>query len=79
MQAGLEPFRRRLVVEGIPLRGFVNYRDTALDMSQWSERLYGDNFPKLQALKTVYDPEGMFTAHPQSIPLPGQLPPAAIN
>lgn len=79
MQAGLEPFRRRLAEEGVPLRGFVNYRDTALNVSQWSERLYGDNFAKLQALKTVYDPEGMFTAHPQSIPLPGQQPPAAIN
>ncbi|KAF3804358.1 Berberine bridge enzyme-like 6 [Colletotrichum gloeosporioides] len=79
MQNGLEPFRQQLTTEGVPLRGFVNYRDTALSVDQWSERLYGKNYAKLQQLKTVYDPEGMFTAHPQSIPLPGQEPPAAIN
>ncbi|KAK2025765.1 FAD-binding domain-containing protein [Colletotrichum zoysiae] len=76
---GLEPFRAQLAAEGVPLRGFVNYRDTALTVDQWSGRLYGDNYAKLQQLKTVYDPEGMFTAHPQSIPLPGQQPPAAVN
>ncbi|WYZ38493.1 hypothetical protein EsH8_III_000407 [Colletotrichum jinshuiense] len=79
MQNGFEPFRQQLRDEGVPLRGFVNYRDTALTVDQWSERLYGKNYAKLQQLKTVYDPEGMFTAHPQSIPLPGQQPPAPIN
>lgn len=80
MQAGLEPFRQQLGAEGVPLRGFVNYRDTELTVEQWSERLYGaENYAKLQALKEVYDPEGMFTAHAQSIPLPGGSPPAAVN
>ncbi|KAF6824344.1 FAD-linked oxidoreductase-like protein 2 [Colletotrichum musicola] len=79
MQDGFEPFRQQLRDEGVPLRGFVNYRDTALSVDQWSERLYAGNYAKLQQLKTVYDPEGMFTAHPQSIPLPGQQPPAAVN
>ncbi|KAK1599342.1 glucooligosaccharide oxidase-like protein [Colletotrichum navitas] len=79
LQNGLEPFREQLAAEGVPLRGFVNYRDTALTVDQWSERLYGKNYAKLQRLKTVYDPEGMFTAHPQSIPLPGQQPPPAVN
>ncbi|GKT58409.1 berberine-like protein [Colletotrichum tofieldiae] len=79
MQNGFEPFKKQLAAEGVPLRGFVNYRDTALTVDQWSERLYGKNYAKLQQLKTVYDPEGMFTAHPQSIAGPGQQPPAAIN
>ncbi|TQN67688.1 FAD-linked oxidoreductase sorD [Colletotrichum shisoi] len=79
MQDGLEPFRKQLTTEGVPLRGFVNYRDTALAVDQWSERLYGKNYARLQQLKTVYDPEGIFTAHPQSIPLPGQQPPVAVN
>ncbi|KAK1637606.1 hypothetical protein BDP81DRAFT_516990 [Colletotrichum phormii] len=76
---GFQPFKDQLAAEGVPLRGFVNYRDTALTVDQWSERLYGKNYAKLQEIKAVYDPEGMFTAHPQSIPLPGQQPPAAIN
>jgi hypothetical protein len=28
----------------IPLRGFVNYRDTALTEAKWSQHLYGSEF-----------------------------------
>ncbi|EFQ34285.1 uncharacterized protein GLRG_09429 [Colletotrichum graminicola M1.001] len=78
---GLEPLilRRQLAAEGVPLRGFVNYRDTALTVDQSSERLYCKSYANVQKIKTVYGPKGMFTAHPQSIPLLGQQPPPAVN
>lgn len=64
-------FEDALVEEGIPLRGFANYRDTALTEAEWSERLYGaDNFARLKTIKSVVDPEGLFTSNEQSIPLP---------
>lgn len=68
MQAGLRPFQEQLKEEGIALRGFVNYRDTELTKEEWSVRLYGDNFEKMKRIKTKYDPQGVFTTHPQSIP-----------
>ncbi|KAH7090829.1 glucooligosaccharide oxidase-like protein [Paraphoma chrysanthemicola] len=68
MQAGFRPFQEQLKKEGIPLRGFVNYRDTELTKEQWSVRLYGNNFEKMKRIKTKYDPRGVFTTHPQSIP-----------
>lgn len=68
MQAGFRPFQQQLQREGIPLRGFVNYRDTELTIDEWSVRLYGNNFEKMKRIKTLYDPQGVFTTHPQSIP-----------
>lgn len=53
------------------LRGFGNYRDTALPKSEWSQRLYGDNWAKLVRIKNAVDPKGMFTSNLQSIPLSG--------
>ena len=41
LQSGLRPFEEQLAAKGIPLRGFINYRDTELSEEQWSERLYG--------------------------------------
>jgi hypothetical protein len=65
------PFEQALVDADIPLRGFANYRDTALTEAEWSERLYGGgNFERLKAIKASVDPEGMFTSNEQSIPLP---------
>lgn len=65
------PFEQQLTAEGIPLRGFANYRDTALTEAEWTERLYGaDNFTKLTRIKACTDPEGLFTSNAQSIPLP---------
>ncbi|KAH9874918.1 hypothetical protein J1614_004406 [Plenodomus biglobosus] len=68
MQAGFRPFQEQLRKERIPLRGFVNYRDTELTLAQWSVRLYGNNFEKMKRIKTKLDPRGVFTTHPQSIP-----------
>ncbi|KAF2847543.1 Glucooligosaccharide oxidase [Plenodomus tracheiphilus IPT5] len=68
MQAGFRPFQEQLKKEGIPLRGFVNYRDTELNEEQWSVRLYANNFEKMKRIKAKYDPQGVFTTHSQSIP-----------
>ena len=54
--------------EGVPLRGFVNYRDTELTEAQWSERLYGANYEKMKQIKAEVDPRGVFTTNDQSIP-----------
>lgn len=67
MQAGLRPFEAQLQREGIPLRGFVNYRDTELTEAQWSERLYGGNYQKMRQIKAAVDPLGLFTTNDQSI------------
>lgn len=62
-------FEDALTEQSIPLRGFANYRDSNLTEAQWSERLYGDNYAKLQTIKASYDPEALFTSNPQSIHL----------
>ncbi|QDS72514.1 hypothetical protein FKW77_000116 [Venturia effusa] len=54
-----------------PLRGFANYRDTALPKAEWSQRLYGSNWPRLVKIKNAVDPKGMFTSNIQSIPNSG--------
>jgi FAD/FMN-containing dehydrogenase len=65
------PFEEALTEQGIPLRGFANYRDTALTEAQWSERLYGkENYARLKKIKAAVDPEALFTSNAQSIPLP---------
>ena len=67
-QSIMKPVEDALTAADIPLRGFANYRDSALTEAQWSERLYGEqNYARLKAIKRVYDPEGMFTANKQSI------------
>ncbi|KAH6611872.1 glucooligosaccharide oxidase-like protein [Boeremia exigua] len=68
MQDGFKPFEDQLRKEGIPLRGFVNYRDTELTEKQWSERLYGANYERMKQIKTDVDPRGIFTTNDQSIP-----------
>ncbi|KAH5134198.1 hypothetical protein HBH70_138750 [Parastagonospora nodorum] len=68
MQAGFRPFQEQLKKEGVPLRGFVNYRDTELTVEEWSVRLYGNNFAKMKKIKSELDPHGVFTTHAQSIP-----------
>ncbi|KAH7317902.1 hypothetical protein BKA65DRAFT_109800 [Rhexocercosporidium sp. MPI-PUGE-AT-0058] len=67
-QSIMKPFENALEGADIPLRGFANYRDSALTEAQWSERLYGEeNYARLKAIKRVYDPEGLFTSNKQSI------------
>lgn len=68
MKGLLTPFEDALTAAGIPLRGFANYRDSALSEGEWSERLYGrENYERLRGIKGVYDPVGMFTNNGQSI------------
>lgn len=67
MQAGFRPFQDQLKKEGVPLRGFVNYRDTELTEEEWSVRLYGNNYEKMKRIKTEVDPQGVFDTHAQSI------------
>lgn len=64
------PFEQQLTAAGTPLRGFANYRDSALTEVEWSERLYGANFERLKTIKEQVDPEGLFNSNDQSIPLP---------
>lgn len=68
MQNGLQPFKNQLAQEGIPLRGFVNYRDTELTIAEWSKRLFGNNWNKLLKIKKAQDPLGVFSSNPQDIP-----------
>ncbi|GME65020.1 FAD linked oxidase [Neofusicoccum parvum] len=70
MQNGFRPFLDQLSAEGVPIRGFVNYRDTELTEAEWSERLFADNYPRMKEIKARVDPLGMFTTNDQSIPLP---------
>lgn len=70
MQGGFRPFLDQLAAEGVPVRGFVNYRDTALTEPEWSARLYAENYPRMKEIKAQVDPLGMFTTNEQSIPLP---------
>jgi hypothetical protein len=70
LRSQMKPFEDQLAVENVPLRGFVNYRDTELTEAEWSSRLYADNWERMLAIKADNDPTGMFTTNAQSIPLP---------
>lgn len=65
----MKPFENQLAKENIPLRGFVNYRDTELTVAEWSKRLFAGNWPRVLSIKRALDPTGMFTTNAQSIPL----------
>lgn len=64
----MTPFENSLK-KSAKLRGFANYRDTALSQAEWSQRLYGNNWAKLVRIKNAIDPEAIFTSNIQSIPL----------
>ncbi|KAL0255008.1 hypothetical protein SLS55_009534 [Diplodia seriata] len=64
------PFEQELQAAGTALRGFANYRDTALTEAEWSARLYGENYERLKEIKAAVDPEALFSSNAQSIPLP---------
>lgn len=48
--------------------GFTTYRDEKWDIDQTAEYLYGDNWARLQAIKTAVDPDELFNTDPQAVP-----------
>ena len=68
LQSIWKPFENALTAAKTPIRGFPNYVDSELSEAEWSSRLYGKvNYARLKQLKTVYDPEGVFSNHRQAI------------
>jgi hypothetical protein len=43
---------------------YINY--CSIDFADWQQAYYGDNYPRLQAVKKKYDPDN-FIRHPQSV------------
>lgn len=52
---------------GVP-RALATYRDEKWSLDEAAEILYGDNWARLQEVKTAYDPEELFNTDPQAIP-----------
>lgn len=48
--------------------GFTTYRDEKWDINETAEFLYGDNWARLQEIKTAVDPGELFNTDPQAIP-----------
>jgi FAD/FMN-containing dehydrogenase len=53
----------------MPGASYVNYCD--LDLPDYADAYWGDNLPRLMAVKQQYDPDNLFQ-HAQSVPLPSQ-------
>lgn len=47
--------------------GFTTYRDEEWSLDETAQYLYGDNWAKLQEVKTMYDPTEMFNTDPQAV------------
>lgn len=67
MQNLLEPFESSLKKTS-RLRSFVNYVNSELSVTEWSSRLYGKNFARLQQIKATVDPIGLFSGYRLAIP-----------
>lgn len=48
--------------------GFTTYRDEKWTIEETAAYLYGDNWARLQQVKTEFDPTEMFNTDPQAIP-----------
>lgn len=48
--------------------GFTTYRDERWSIDETAAYLYGDNWEKLQQVKTEFDPTEMFNTDPQAVP-----------
>jgi FAD/FMN-containing dehydrogenase len=59
VHAAMRPF--------MPGASYVNYCD--LDLGDYARAYWGDNLPRLMAVKAEYDPQNLFR-HAQSVPLP---------
>ncbi|KAF1928173.1 Glucooligosaccharide oxidase [Didymella exigua CBS 183.55] len=68
MQNLLQPFESSLK-KSAPLRSFVNYVNSELSVKEWSSRLYGANFARLQKIKAAIDPTGLFSGYGLAIPI----------
>ena len=63
MFASNEAMRR--VLEPLSNEGvYVNYPD--LKLSDWGRKYWGENLPRLKAIKRKYDPDSIFD-HPHSL------------
>jgi FAD/FMN-containing dehydrogenase len=51
----------------MPGYSYINYCD--LDLPNYAQAYWGDNLPRLMAVKAAYDPQNLFR-HAQSVPLP---------
>ncbi|KAF2133639.1 Glucooligosaccharide oxidase [Dothidotthia symphoricarpi CBS 119687] len=71
MQNLMKPFGDALK-KSASLRSFANYVDSELSVADWSARLYGANFAKLQKIKKAVDPTGLFSGFKLAIPLPSR-------
>ncbi|KAJ4352922.1 hypothetical protein N0V95_003832 [Ascochyta clinopodiicola] len=67
MQALMKPFESALK-KSAPLRSFVNYVNSELSLKEWSHRLYGANFERLQKIKAAVDPTELFSGYHLAIP-----------
>lgn len=48
--------------------GFTTYRDDRWDIDETAAYLYGDNWSRLQQIKSSYDPSELFNTDPQAVP-----------
>lgn len=67
MRGGFYEFVDAYKAAGGSPGGFTTYRDERWSMQETAEYLYGDNWARLQQVKTTYDPDEMFNTDPQAI------------
>jgi FAD/FMN-containing dehydrogenase len=77
--AGAFSWVRRAFADIDPYTARASYRNYSdLDLSDWPQRYFAANYPRLQRIKAALDPRNLFR-FPQSIRLPEGNPPAAIR